>query len=203
MEPGFGSSAGFMRAVRPILPLLRAHARRFTGNVPDSDDLVQDTLIRAWKARERFEPGTNLKAWMIRIERNSFLNGRRRASRQVDLDPESIDRYLIEGPTQGEQLHFADLSRAVDALPEAQRQAFAGVTAGRRYADIASELGISEGTLKSRVSRARVAIVRALEAGKPVDILPGAATDEVAGTTEPAASPIYEAWKRSGSRMIG
>jgi RNA polymerase sigma-70 factor (ECF subfamily) len=198
VEPSFGSAAGFMAAVRPILPALRAYGRHLTGNLPDSDDLVQDTLARAWQARDGFQPGTNLKAWMIRIERNSFLTHIRRNRRMVELDPETLERQLVETAAQEEQLNLEDLDRAIGALPAVQREAFVGVSQGNRYEAVAEQLGIAEGTLKSRVSRARIALVGALEnfeaapkrtAGKPA----------VQGTS----TTTYQQWKKSGSRIIG
>jgi len=202
-DHAFGGANGFMKAVRPVMPNLRAYARRLTGNTADTDDLVQDTLIRAWRARERFQPGTNLKAWMFRIARNCFLTGRRRASRQVELDPEVMNRHLIEGPAQEDGLHFADLHQAVDALPDAQRQAFAGIAAGDRYAHVASELGISEEALKSRVSRARASIKRTLEVGMPAMTGQEPMTSETELLSGSKPSSVYAAWKRSGSRLIG
>ena len=194
----FGSAAGFMDAVRPILPSLRAYGRRLTGNLPDTDDLVQDTLARAWGARGRFEAGTNLKAWMMRIERNSFLNGRRRAARQIELDPEVLDRTLSEPAAQEERLHLGDLDRAVHALPAVQREAFEAVSSGIRYDDLAQKLGVPEGTLKSRVSRARSAILDSIDKGIRPQELYLVPTAGQADTTS-----LYEAWKRSGSRTIG
>jgi len=193
----FRSAAGFAKAIRPILPVLRGYARRLTGNSPDSDDLVQDTLTRAWRARERFVPGTNLKAWMVRIERNSFLSGRRRANRQVDVDPE-VFANLSEAPAQEEALHFADLHRAIDALPEGQRQAFLSASTGDPYEAVAEQFGIAEGTVRSRVFRARAAIIASLESGDR-----GATIQELPREPGAKASSRYDEWKRSGSRMIG
>jgi len=205
-DSSFCNATGFMDAVRPILPNLRSYARRLTGNGADGDDLVQDTLTRAWKARDRFEAGTNLKAWMMRIERNSFLSGRQRDRRCVDLDSELMERRLVEGPRQEEAIHFANLDRAIEALSAGQREAFRNVAGGQGYKQAAEKLGIAESTLKSRVSRARAALVRALESGPTAVIANDHSSSlrmEGVDYGEAETGTIYEAWKRSGSRTIG
>lgn len=135
---------------------------------------------------------------MIRIERNSFLSGRRRGRLQVDLDSDALDRRSTAPPTQEEALYFADFDRAMDGLPDVQRQAFVGVSEGRRYDDLASMLGVAEGTVRSRVFRARAALARALET---VSGTAEAQGDD--GQEAGAENATYAAWKRSGTRLIG
>lgn len=194
----FLTEAGFMKAVDPILPLLRARARRMTGNVNDGDDLVQDTLVRAWRYRDRFEPGSNLKAWMIQIERNSFLSDLRRVRPTVELPPDYAHTGLRVNAGQETNLHMEDLDRAVRTLPREQHDAFVVAQGGKRYREASQQLGISERALKSRVARARSAIVRSLDAAPPFPL-------KDVGTAEPARPTLtrYEEWKRAGSRTIG
>lgn len=97
----------FVTAVRSVMPSLRGYTRRLAQ--ADSDDLVQETLVRAWFARSRFIPGTNFKAWVFRIARNCFLSNVRRARRSVQWNPDVHDRLLVSQATQDDALNMRDL----------------------------------------------------------------------------------------------
>ena len=114
MQP-ITSAAGFARAMRLVMPSLRGYARRLARD--DGEDLVQDTLMRAWNSRSGFEPGSNFRAWLFRIARNSFLSGVRRSARNVQWDPEVHDRLLVSPPAQDELLYLRDLRNALNVLP--------------------------------------------------------------------------------------
>ena len=196
------SAECFGAAVGPIMPLLRGYSRRLTHDDCNGDDLVQDTLARAWRARASFQPSTNIKAWLFRIARNCFLSGLRRSARSVQWDPDFHDRLLVSGASQEEGLYMRDLDLALLDLPVAQREALLTIVQdGLSYEAAAERLGLELGTMKSRVARARASVMRFLSDGRPPPqpAMPAAANDPV-----PAPQgTIYQRWKQSGSRMIG
>lgn len=201
-EP-FLSQSGFSQAVAQVMPSLRAYARRLTRNEADTDDLVQDTLARAWAARERFEIGTNLKAWLKRIALNSFLSRKRRDRRSVSWDPALAERLLSVPPVQEEGIFLRQLDEAVQSLAKGQRLAFELVTRdGLTFEDVAGRLGVPLGTVKSRVSRARASLANGFETVSPIsaETSPRPLGLDV---SKPDDASIYREWKKSGSRMIG
>lgn len=138
------------------LPHLRAFARGLTGRADLTDDLVQDTAIRAWSARDRYEAGTNFKAWCFTILRNIYFNSLRRNRFHADYDPEVAERTLVERAQQEDALHLDDLERALLRLPSDRREALLLVGAsGLSYEEAARVCDVPLGTMKSRVARAR------------------------------------------------
>lgn len=135
---------------------LRAHARRLAGNAADADDLIQETLLRCWSARRRFESGTNFGAWSRTVMRNCFLSGHRRARFHADLPDEEFDR--IAGPDGGQDLavELSEIRRAFDLLSPDHRDAVLLSAKGVPIEQAAEQLAIPEGTFKSRVARGRV-----------------------------------------------
>ncbi|VVT31474.1 ECF subfamily RNA polymerase sigma-70 factor [Sphingomonas aurantiaca] len=189
----------FVAAVKSVLPSLRGYTRRLAGN--DSDDLVQETLIRAWRARSRFTPGTNFKAWVFRIARNCFLSNVRRSARSIQWNPDVHDRLLVSGAAQDDPLYRRDLDCALAALPAGQREALLLITEeGLSYEDAARRAGQELGTLKSRVARARAGVV-AYFSDSAVR-LPAVFPKSINALPETPAT-TYERWKASGSRTIG
>ncbi|HUO53417.1 MAG TPA: sigma-70 family RNA polymerase sigma factor [Rhodoblastus sp.] len=149
-------SADFKSALLGEISQLRFFALSLT-NAPDrADDLVQETLIKAWAAAERFEPGTSLRAWLFTIMRNSFYSNYRKLRREVqDSDGESAAR-LMANPEQSGHLDLEDLKAALATLPADQREAILLVGAsGVSYEEAAEICGCAIGTIKSRVNRAR------------------------------------------------
>jgi RNA polymerase sigma-70 factor (ECF subfamily) len=143
------------------IPYLRAFGRSLTGNREAADDLAQEALVKAWNARDSFQPGTNMKAWTFMILRNHFYSEKRRAWRQAAWDEEKAERSLTAPATQDTIMDLEDLRRAMTQLPEEQREALILVGAGGfAYEEAAEICGCAVGTIKSRVNRAR----RALEA---------------------------------------
>lgn len=146
----------FRQQLVGILPHLRAFARGLSGRGDVADDLVQETAIKAWSARDSFEPGTNFKAWTFMILRNLYLNSLRRNRFHGDYDPEMAERTLVERPAQEDALHLDDLERALQSLPDDRREALLLVGAsGLGYEDAARICSVPIGTMKSRVARAR------------------------------------------------
>jgi len=193
----------FRTAVAPILPVLDRYARRLVGTT-DIDDLVQDTLLKAWAARASFRPGSNLRAWLIRIARNTFLSGRRRAGRQVLWEADDLARALVTASDQETPIMLADLGTAIANLPDRQRRAFELVAVERlSYEDAAGRLGVELGTLKSLTSRARAALAETLD--PPAEAVAAAPppADPPRPAARPASATIYRRWKASGGRVIG
>lgn len=137
-------------------PNLRAFAISLTNNVDRADDLVQETLMRAIANIERFQPGTNMQAWLFTILRNDFLTQARRSKREVE-DPEGTwAEKVAVMPEQGARLDFTDMLKALSKLPVDQREALLLVSAeGLSYEDAARICGTNIGTIKSRINRAR------------------------------------------------
>jgi len=144
------------KALRDALPRLRAFAVSLTGHSAGADDLVQDTLVRAWANLASFEPGTNLLAWLYTILRNQFYSEMRRRRREVpDRDGDYAARLSIS-PGQESHLDFQDFRTALAKLPPDQREAMMLVGAeGMSYEQVAEICGCAVGTVKSRVARAR------------------------------------------------
>lgn len=132
-------------------------ALRFVGNAADADDLVQDTLFRAYQAWDQYEPGTNAKGWLIAILRSVFINDYRRDQRRrqiLDADgPAAPDNPTVRF---FEDLVDDEVLRAIDALPLPYREVVVlRDIEDLQYEEIATMLGVPVGTVKSRLFRAR------------------------------------------------
>tara|TARA_B110001454_G_C12707624_1_gene429272 strand:+ start:1287 stop:1913 length:627 start_codon:yes stop_codon:yes gene_type:complete len=160
------SDEAFKNELAAVIPHLRAFGRSLSGSRDLADDLVQETLLKAWAARSRFQAGTNIRAWTFIILRNHFLSQRRRARFTGEWDDLTADRILAAPAGQDKQLELADTQRALLQLPESQREALILVGAGGfAYEEAAEICGVAVGTVKSRVARARVAMEQMLETG--------------------------------------
>ncbi len=146
-----------------VLPNMRAFAISLTGRPEYADDLVQDTIVRAWTQFESFTPGTNLKAWLFTILRNEYFSQIRKTKREVE-DPDGFHAgQLVDGPNQHGVMDLDDFKQALATLPADQREAIILVGAsGFTYDEAAEICGVAPGTLKSRVSRARTALIEYL-----------------------------------------
>lgn len=138
------------------LSALRAFAFTLTHNHAIADDLVQDTIVKAWSRIEQFTPGTNMAAWLFTILRNCFYSDCRKSIRDVP-DPDGIfAQQLITKPDHDGHLQLRDFYRALATLPDPQRETLVLLgAAGYTYAEAAQICGVSEGTIKSRASRGR------------------------------------------------
>ena len=158
--------AGFKTQLVALIPHLRAFARTMTGDAAAADDLAQDALAKAWQARASYTMGTNMKAWTFMILRNQFYSDKRRAWRNVQLDQEAAERTLVANDNPHSPLELNDLRMALSALPAEQREALILIGAGGlSYEEAAEICDCAVGTVKSRVSRARVALRALLESG--------------------------------------
>ncbi len=135
---------------------LRHYAQCLCRDRDFADDLVQETLLRAWAAADRFETGTNLAAWLFTILRNAFLSHRRKRHHEVEDPAGQCAARLRAPPSQYAHLEHQDLGRAMGQLPHAQLTALLLIAAqGLTYEDAARLCGCPIGTVKSRVQRAR------------------------------------------------
>ncbi|MFC4172998.1 sigma-70 family RNA polymerase sigma factor [Microvirga sp. GCM10011540] len=145
------------------IPHLRAFATSLCGNRDRADDLVQDTLARAWAKMDRFEAGTNLNAWLFTILRNLFFSEHRKKVREVEDADGSHASRLFTLPEQTARLEMQDFRRALMKLPSDQREALLLVGAeGYAYEEVAEICGCAVGTIKSRVNRARTRLAALL-----------------------------------------
>lgn len=159
------SDPEFKKQLAVVIPHLRAFGRSLSGNRDLADDLVQETLLKAWAARKRFQAGTNMRAWTFIILRNLFLSQMRRARFKGEWDDLVAERVLAAPASQDKHVELADMQRALLHLPQPQREALILVGAGGfAYEEAAEICGVAVGTIKSRVARGRVAL-EALMAG--------------------------------------
>ncbi len=156
----------FKRELEEVIPHLRAFARGLCGRPDMADDLVQEALLKAWAAKERFEPGTSMRAWTFVILRNAYLTDMRRNRFRGEYDENVAERILTAPASQEEPIHLSDLHRALLTLPPERREALLLVGAGGfSYEEAANICGCAIGTIKSRVGRARAALTSMMEEG--------------------------------------
>ena len=138
---------------------LHRYALRLTRNEDAAQDLVQETLAKAWASRDRYTPGTNLRAWLNTILRNTFLNDVRKRRWEAEDADGGLTAGLSQPASQEHAVALSELLRAMMALPPCQCAALTLVGAeGLSIAEAAQRLGCANGTVKSRVSRARTAL---------------------------------------------
>ena len=175
--------AVFEAEMNPHLDALYRNALRLTGNPNDAEDLVQDTYLRAYRFFHQYQPGTNAKAWLFRIMSTVFLNDYRKRSRQGEslsydeledfylynrLNEEALSKeqaFNTANPEDVviERLGIDEINRAIALLPEEFRETVALATAeGLAYQEISDILGIPIGTVRSRLSRGRKLLQKAL-----------------------------------------
>lgn len=146
----------FKSGLLAAIPNLRAFAVSLTHNTDRADDLVQETLVKAWDKHESFQPGTNLKAWLFTILRNEFYSQMRKRGREIQDSDGIMTARLAVHPSQHGSLDLEDFRTALERLPEDQREAIILIGAsGFSYEEAAEICGCAVGTIKSRVSRAR------------------------------------------------
>lgn len=156
------------------IPNLRAFAASLSGSMQLADDLVQDTLLKAWGNSDKFEPGTSLRAWLFTILRNTYYSLYRKRGREVqDSEGTYAERMATHG-NQESHLDLADFRKALAKLPEEQREVLIMVGAtGLSYEEAAEICGVAIGTIKSRVNRARTKLAELLSIGSVDDLGPG------------------------------
>ena len=138
------------------LPAMRAFAISLTRNTAAADDLVQDAVVKAWSNFDKFQPGTNLRAWLFTILRNTFYSHYRKRRREVEDPDGTMAGRLSEKPAHDGRLAMTDFKEAFAKLNDEQREVLILVGAeGFSYEDAARMCGCAVGTIKSRTNRAR------------------------------------------------
>jgi RNA polymerase sigma-70 factor (ECF subfamily) len=146
------------------VPELRAFAFSLTSNWDRADDLVQETLLRAWSNKDKFQHGTKLKAWLFTILRNVLYSEHRKRRREIS-DDGSYSAQVRAHPDQQAHLDYADFLRALHKIPVLHREALLLIGAeGMSYEEAAEVCGVPVGTIKSRVNRAREKLGHLLQA---------------------------------------
>jgi RNA polymerase sigma-70 factor (ECF subfamily) len=198
------SDPQFKRALAQIAPHLRAFARSLCGCSDRADDLAQETMLRAWAARERYQAGTNFKAWTFTILRNQFYSEARRNRFVGEYDEAVVERVLCTPGSQQENVELCDLLRALTTLPDSHREALILATiGGLSYEEIADICGIALGTVKSRICRARAMLAHAIESGQLPDfrhnfVLSGEAVDAFFEELDRVANPDVSLARAAG-----
>lgn len=166
---------GFKRELLANLPSLRAFAISLVGRHDQADDLVQDTIMKAWAKQEQFQMGTNMKAWLFTILRNELFSQIRKRGREVQDSDGLLTEQMATHPAQYGSLDLKDFRKALDQLPPDQREAIILVGAsGFSYEEAANICGCAVGTIKSRVNRARARLQELLDVSGEGDYGPDA-----------------------------
>jgi len=149
-------------------PRLKAYAMNFTHDEDDADDLIQDTLLKAFTYFANFKPGTNFRGWLFTIMKNTFINNYRRNVRSKALiiteeDISSNNLMYSSSRNEGE-LKFinADIAKALKTLPANLYDPFMRYFEGYKYHEIAEEFGMPVGTVKTRIHHARLQLKKYL-----------------------------------------
>jgi RNA polymerase sigma-70 factor, ECF subfamily len=164
-------------ALVEMIPHLRAFARSLTGGDREfADDLVQDTLVKSMAAAQQFQQGTNLRAWLFTILRNTFCSQLGRKRRHVSMEDEDLERLATTAAPQEGRLEAVAFRRAFKQLSAVHREVLVlSVIQGMPYEAIAARCGCEVGTVKSRVNRARAQLkAMLLDGGLPMQPRPKA-----------------------------
>lgn len=149
-------------------PIMRGFAINFTRNVEDAEDLIQDTFLKALRYKDRFEDGTNFKGWLYTIMRNIFLNNCKKQQLGRNIFGPSADSVPYElGAQAGNNIfrliNEKDICVAIGNLREELRKPFQMAYEGYQYDEIAGEMGVPTGTIKSRIFNARKRLMEELK----------------------------------------
>jgi RNA polymerase sigma-70 factor (ECF subfamily) len=159
----------FKQRLAETIPHLRAFGYSLCGKMDVADDLVQDTMLKAWAARARFRPDTSMRAWTFVILRNCYISQMRRNKFTAPYDEGVAERTLTSNSDQQSPLHLEDVRMALLQLGADQREAIILVGAGGfSYEEAAEICNCAVGTMKSRVSRARAALVAMMDGDSPI-----------------------------------
>lgn len=145
------------------IPDLRGFARSLVGDPARADDLVQEAVLKAWSNFDSFKDGTNMRAWLFTILRNTFYSSYRKTRREVEDVDGKIAAQVIQPGAQEGAMAMRDFEQAFGTLPPEQREALTLVGAsGLSYEEAAEICQCAVGTIKSRVNRARAQLTELL-----------------------------------------
>lgn len=145
------------------IPALRAYSRSLAGQRDEAEDLVQTTLMKAIANISRYEPGTNMRAWMFTIMRNTFLTDIRKQARERPSAVDCASTMPVSAPVHDQHIAGERLREAIDRLPQHYREILLLVVViGESYEDAARICDCAIGTVKSRVNRARALLIKDL-----------------------------------------
>jgi RNA polymerase sigma-70 factor, ECF subfamily len=169
-RPGCTDGSGGREAILALLPPLRGYARSLTGGDEHAaDDLVQDTLVLALQAWDRFTPGTNLKAWLFRILHNRHHTVRGRRHRLAEVGADDLEHRATVPAFQEGRAELRHFKAAFARLPASQREPLVlWAVHGLPYERIAEVCGCEVGAVKSRMSRARTALKAMVLGDRPI-----------------------------------
>ena len=171
------------------LPSLRAFAISLCGRTSRADDLVQETLVKAWANLSSFQPGSNMIAWLYTILRNEYYSEFRKRRHEVGDEEGRYAARMATRPTQESHMQFLDFRAAMDRLAPDHREALILVGAsGLSYEDAAGICGCAVGTMKSRVNRARTRLAELLAVPDENHIEPDRAWDAAVDASWSAGS---------------
>lgn len=146
------------------IPALRAYARALCRSVPDADDLVQETLLRAIQYSDHFKPGTNLRAWLFTIMRNRFFTNCRKSARERTGAADCVSATPRVDAGQEWHMQMREMRHAIYGLPDHYREAIMLIgVLGESYEQAAGVMDCDIGTVKSRVNRARAMLRKSLK----------------------------------------
>ena len=149
------------------LPALRAYAISLTRSRTRAEDAVQETVLKALSNGDKFEAGSNMRAWLFTILRNGYYSKRRRRMREVGFTDGIWSASLSVKPDHDGRLQMRDFIRAFERLPDEQREILVLVGAsGMSYEKAAQITGVPVGTVKSRINRARARLASELDLGE-------------------------------------
>lgn len=153
----------FQSEVLTYRPQLLSYALRLTANAEDAEDLLQDTMFKVIKNKDKFINNVNLKGWLFRIMHNIFVNN----VRAKRLEFEDVDlnnyRYEISPTTADEACYLSEITSLINSLSEAEKQTFSMFVSGYQYSEIAQQLNVPLGTIKSRIFNVRRKLTKSLE----------------------------------------
>lgn len=171
-KPQVPSSADPREMIVKFLPNLRAFALSLCRNSAQADDLVQDTILKAWSNFDKFDPDTKIEAWLFTILRNTFYSALRKSRREVSDSDGAHAAKMFTRPAHDGRLAFNDFERAFDQLSPEHREVLILVGAsGYSTEEAAALMGVAVGTVKSRASRARKRLAEIMKLTEGEDVL--------------------------------
>lgn len=170
------------------LNAMRAFAMSLTRNSALADDMVQDAVVKAWTKIDTFQPGTNMRAWLFTILRNTYYSHHRKARREVSDSEGEMSAQLAQKPDHDGRLNLRDFHTAFATLSDEQREALILVGAsGFSYEEAAETCGVAVGTIKSRVNRARAQLSKLMHLEDDVLELTDSVTAGIVSDNQSAA----------------